>query len=126
MQYASETSLHMVTSFIVRVAVTHLFLGHPSPGHPAEHNFGTLGLQLLVKLVARAEGVSSAYPINPTLTTSTDVTTVYLTDSVEDNSKSSDWLALCDVNCQSRNMSFKNYFITSAQAKKLDLRVELT
>ena len=126
MRFASETSLRMVTSYIMCVAATHLSPGNPPIDHPAQHNFGDDGSKLLADCVARAEGVSCVYPINPALITSTDDTTLYLTDCVEDTIKDSIRLALRDVNQDSRNMASKNYFISSPKPKKLGMRVKLT
>eukprot|EP00957_Ditylum_brightwellii_P147851 11258800-Ditylum_brightwellii.AAC.1 len=48
--YASETSLRMVMSCIMAVAVSHLYPGQPCLSHPAHHKFSTEGSKLLAKL----------------------------------------------------------------------------
>ena len=103
-RYASETSLRMVTSYIMAVAVTHLLPGNPCPSHPANHRFGSEGAKLLARLVAQAKGVPRVYPINPAYITSTDDTVLYITDVEEAYDAGSIRLALRDNDEKSRNM----------------------
>jgi hypothetical protein len=125
-RYAAETSLRMVVSYIMAVAVTHLVPGNPCPSHPANHKFGTEGSKLLADLVSKAEGVPNVYPINPAYITSTDDTVLFISDVEEENDPSQIRLALRDTDEKSRNMKSKNYFVTAKKCKTMGIRVRLT
>eukprot|EP00957_Ditylum_brightwellii_P056584 4289469-Ditylum_brightwellii.AAC.1 len=52
MRFASETSLQMVCTYIMGVAVMYLLHGTPSSNYPTHHSFGTAGSKLLDKHVS--------------------------------------------------------------------------
>ena len=116
----------MVTSYIMAVAVSHLFPGKPCVSHPAHHKFGTEGSKILAKLVCQAEGIKEVYPIIPAFITSTDDTVVYVTDIEQENDAASIRFALRDSVVNFRNMKSKNYFVTSKKTNKLGIRIQLS
>eukprot|EP00957_Ditylum_brightwellii_P080985 6160094-Ditylum_brightwellii.AAC.1 len=107
MRFASETSLLMVCTYIVGVAVTHLLPGTPSPNHHAHHSFGTAGSQLLAKHVSDTNDIIKVYPENPAFVIPTDNTTICINDSEDANNKDSISLALRDIDDSSRNKKSK-------------------
>eukprot|EP00957_Ditylum_brightwellii_P128220 9779153-Ditylum_brightwellii.AAC.1 len=71
MMFASETSLQMVCTYIMGVAVTHLLPGTPNSNHPAQHSCSIAGSKLLAKHVSDVNDGIKVYPVNPAFVMST-------------------------------------------------------
>lgn len=74
---AAVNSFRSVAENVETVTATHLIPETPSLSHTLQNNFGTNGSKLLAKIMRKAYGGVSVYPVHPCMIFSTDDTTIY-------------------------------------------------
>jgi hypothetical protein len=93
---ASENSLHSVMTFLFVIAGTHYIKGQIPMKHPSRSKHGTDGSKKLLLLIEEAEGKKGAfYPVHPSLISSQDETTIFVSPSKIESKKTKGFLFHC-------------------------------